>query len=60
MQRNIRHYFQKHKEWIETNVDSNTIVVTHHLPSFDLIHPKYKTKDIIYIIIVLFTYFDVY
>jgi predicted phosphodiesterase len=31
------------KKWLEDNVDENTIVLTHHLPSFDLIHPKYKT-----------------
>lgn len=34
---------RKDKEWLESKVDSNTIIVTHHLPSFDLIHPKYKT-----------------
>lgn len=30
------------KEWLDNQVDENTIVITHHLPSFDLIHPKYK------------------
>jgi predicted phosphodiesterase len=35
---------RKDKEWLASNVDSNTIVMTHHVPSFDLIHPKYKTK----------------
>jgi len=30
------------KKWIDDNADENTIVVTHHLPSFELIHPKYK------------------
>ena len=31
------------KEWLDSQVDENTIVVTHHLPSYDLIHPKYKS-----------------
>ena len=31
------------KKWLDSQVDENTIVVTHHLPSFDLIHPKYKS-----------------
>ena len=31
------------KSWLEDNVDSNTIIITHYLPSFDLIHPKFKT-----------------
>jgi predicted phosphodiesterase len=30
------------KSWLDKEVDKNTIVVTHHLPSYDLIHPKYK------------------
>jgi predicted phosphodiesterase len=30
------------KKWLDGNVDENTIVITHHLPSYDLIHPKYK------------------
>jgi predicted phosphodiesterase len=37
-----------HKEdklWLEINVDSNTIVMTHHLPSFDLIHNDFRTKE---------------
>ena len=37
-----------HKEdklWIEQNIDSNTIVMTHHLPSYDLIHKKYRTNE---------------
>ena len=33
------------KLWLETNVDSNTIVMTHHLPSYELIHPDYKKQD---------------
>jgi predicted phosphohydrolase len=34
-----------HKEdkiWIKNNIDKNTIVMTHHLPSFNLIHPEYQ------------------
>jgi len=31
------------KEWLDSQVDENTIVITHYLPSFDLIHPKFKT-----------------
>ena len=37
-----------HKEdklWLEQNIDSNTIVMTHHLPSYELIHPYYKTQE---------------
>ena len=33
------------KIWLENNVDSNTIVMTHHLPSYELIHPDYKKED---------------
>jgi len=37
-----------HKEdklWLDQNVDSNTIVMTHHLPSFNLIHKDFRTLD---------------
>lgn len=34
----------KDKDWLNTNTDSNTIVVTHHIPSFELIHPKFRTS----------------
>jgi predicted phosphodiesterase len=33
------------KIWLENNVDSNTIVMTHHLPSLNLIHPNFKKKE---------------
>jgi len=36
------------KEWLDSQVDENTIVITHYLPSFDLIHPKFKTPNYIY------------
>lgn len=33
------------KLWLEQNVDSNTIVMTHHLPSFDLIHTDFRKEE---------------
>jgi predicted phosphodiesterase len=39
-----------HKEdrkWLEENVDNNTIVMTHHLPSYSLIHKDYRTENFI-------------
>jgi predicted phosphodiesterase len=33
------------KKWIKNNVDKNTIVMTHHLPSFNLIHPDYQNFE---------------
>lgn len=36
---------EQDKLWLDENIDSNTIVVTHHLPSFDLIHENFKTES---------------
>ena len=38
----IQEFHKKEKEWLEKEVDSNTIVMTHHLPSFSLIDSQYK------------------
>ena len=36
---------QQDKKWINNNVDKNTIVLTHHLPSFNLIHNDLQNND---------------
>ena len=33
---------EKDKAWLESQVDANTIVMTHHLPSFEFIDSQYK------------------
>lgn len=38
----VLEFHEKDKTWLESPVDSNTIVMTHHLPSFDFIAEKYK------------------
>lgn len=43
----IRAWHQEDKNWLKVallqqNQESSVIVMTHHLPSFKLIHPKYK------------------
>jgi predicted phosphodiesterase len=48
-QQDILEFHKKDKEWLESQVDSNTIVMTHHLPSYDLINSQYiqpKYKDL--------------
>lgn len=35
-------FHKKDKAWLESQVDANTIVMTHHLPSFELIDCQYK------------------
>jgi len=37
----IRLLHQEHKNWLEENIQKGDIVITHHLPSLKLIHPKY-------------------
>lgn len=38
----VLEFYEKDKAWLESQVDANTIVMTHHLPSFDFIAEKYK------------------
>ena len=48
-QEDILEFYKKDKEWLDSRVDANTIVMTHHLPSFDLIDERYrhlKYKDL--------------
>jgi predicted phosphodiesterase len=33
------------KKWLEETTDENTIVITHHIPSFELISPQYRTEE---------------
>lgn len=35
-----------HLQWLDQNIDRNDIVVTHHLPSFKLVHPDYQDSPI--------------
>lgn len=37
---------QDHLQWLEENIESNDIVVTHHLPSFQLVHLDYVDSPI--------------
>lgn len=36
---------KEHKKWLRENLNKNTIVMTHHLPSFYLIHPDFNTQQ---------------
>ena len=38
----VLEFHEKDKAWLESQVDFNTIVMTHHLPSFEFIAEKYK------------------
>jgi len=41
---NILNYHKEDKKWLEDNIDYNTIVMTHHLPSYNLINEKWKNS----------------
>lgn len=38
----VLEFHEKDKAWLESQVDANTIVMTHHLPSFEFIDSQYK------------------
>lgn len=42
---NILQFHREDKQWIKNNVDSNTIVMTHHLPSYNLVHNDFYNFD---------------
>lgn len=41
--KDVLEFYEKDKEWLESQVDEKTIVMTHHLPSFKFIAEQYKT-----------------
>jgi hypothetical protein len=45
-QQDVLEFHEKDKAWLESQVDSNTIVMTHHLPSFDLIAEEFTPLKI--------------
>jgi Icc-related predicted phosphoesterase len=43
---NILNIHNDHKHFLNDNVDSNTVVITHHVPSYRAMHEKWKTSTI--------------
>jgi metallophosphoesterase superfamily enzyme len=41
----FKHTVSKFGEWMEGQDNSKSVVVTHHLPSFDAVHPQYLIGD---------------
>lgn len=42
----IKEMHRRDKEWLSENVKEGDIIITHHLPSMQLIHPKYKDSPV--------------
>ena len=43
--KDIINLHKDHKKWIKDNIDKNTIVMTHHLPSYNLIHQNFHNYE---------------